>query len=269
MLTKPQTEAEPLLKAEEGVTKEDVPKTGRKTLHKLAGALAFVGLFACGAAVMTGHAGSGLAPMSLEGGGRGATPRSWRKVTIQGEDRRPSPIDGVPHWEQGPEGLHRLGEPRIMKDGSKACVGENAPYRALYITDKLANPPSSPIFKIGPTGHGRGSSDCNTFMGSGESKQSDWSKRVKLENGNVKVCKNGKWLSANIPGGKKAMGVTSSTDGKKIVAVTNDEIWVYGCFDYYGACDAPGSTCSASSSSYSDGSFRYYGHAYSGGGYAR
>ena len=27
----------------EGVTKEDVPKTGRKTLHKLAGALAFVG----------------------------------------------------------------------------------------------------------------------------------------------------------------------------------------------------------------------------------
>ena len=31
-----------------------------------------------------------------------------------------------------------MGEPRMMKDGSKACVGEYAPYRALYQTDMVA-----------------------------------------------------------------------------------------------------------------------------------
>ena len=120
----------------------------------------------------------------------------------------------------------------------------------------------------------------------------DSQKRVKLENGNVtsarkikiedltipdhwcstqvKVCKNGYWQSANIPG-KKATAVTSSTDGTKIVAVAGNEVWVYGCYDYYGACDAPGSTCSASSSSSSGGSSGgyYHDYGYSGSGYGR
>ncbi len=85
----------------------------------------------------------------------------------------------------------------------------------------------------------------------------------------VKVCKNGYWKSAN-PGGKKATNVVSSTDGTKIVAVAGNEIWIYGCYDYYGACDAPGSTCSSSSSSSGGSSGGYYhDYGYSGSGYGR
>jgi len=72
---------------------------------------------------------------------------------------------------------------------------------------------------------------------------------------------------------KKATGVTSSTDGTKIMAIADNEIWIYGCFDYYGACDLPGSACSASSSSSSGGSGGWYSggdHIYTGGsGYGR